>query len=165
MAREKSGKVALLKRGYILEAKDMLNTTNTGFKLDYRLENDTVKLASWPLSEVLLMNDSQYSWVILVPRCEGATEVYQLTEDEQAQLLKESSFLGETLMVLYSGEKLNVAALGNVVSQLHLHHVVRFSSDKAWPGPVWGKYPVVPYADEALECQVKMLKKLSAKSW
>jgi len=143
----------------------MQNDIEAGFKLDHRLENDTVKLASWPLSEVLLMNDSQYPWVILVPRCEGATEIYQLTVDDQAQLLKESSFLGETLMALCSGEKLNVAALGNVVNQLHLHHVVRFSSDKAWPGPVWGKHPVVPYTDKAFKAKIALLGSIADKCW
>lgn len=143
----------------------MLNTANNTFKLDSRLENDTVKLASWPLCEVLLMNDSQYPWVILVPKREGATEIYQLSAEDQTQLQKESAFLGETLMTLYSGDKLNIAALGNVVSQLHLHHVVRFSSDKAWPGPVWGKFSVLPYTDEALSDQVKSLQCVSEKRW
>jgi len=143
----------------------MRNAMDSGFRLDHRLENDTVKLASWPLSEVLLMNDSQYPWVILVPRNEGAKEIYQLTADEQAQLLKESVFLGEALMTLCSGEKLNVAALGNVVNQLHLHHVVRFSSDKAWPGPVWGKYLVVPYTDDALKGVIGLLGSIADKCW
>ena len=145
--------------------KAMKNDIEAGFKLDHRLENDTVKLASWPLSEVLLMNDSQYPWVILVPRCEGATEIYQLAVDEQVQLLKESSFLGEALMALCSGEKLNVAALGNVVNQLHLHHVVRFSVDKAWPGPNWGKHPVVPYSDKALKDKILLLGCIADKCW
>jgi diadenosine tetraphosphate (Ap4A) HIT family hydrolase len=143
----------------------MLNAVNGEFKLDRRLESDTVKLASWPLSEVLLMNDSQYPWVILVPRRVGATEIYQLTGEEQVQLLNESAFLGETLMTACMGEKLNVAALGNVVSQLHLHHVVRFSSDIAWPGPVWGKHPVVPYTDGALTAQIGLLRSLADKCW
>lgn len=143
----------------------MQNAIEAGFKLDHRLENDTIKLAAWPLSDVLLMNDSQYPWVILVPRHEGATEIYQLSIEEQSQLLKESSFLGESLMSVFSGEKLNVAALGNVVSQLHLHHVIRFSSDAAWPGPVWGKSPVMPYTDEALEDKVALLRCVVDKHW
>ncbi len=143
----------------------MLNAIDAEFNLDYRLKNDTVKLASWPLSEVLLMNDSQYPWVILVPRHEDVTEIYQLTVEDQVQLLKESSFLGEALMTACSGEKLNVAALGNVVNQLHLHHVIRFSSDGAWPGPVWGKQPVIPYTDEALKRQVELLEGIAHKCW
>ena len=143
----------------------MSNTIDAVFKLDHRLENDTVKLASWPLSDVLLMNDSQYPWVILVPRHEGVTEIFQLPIEEQSQLLKESAFLGESLMSIFSGEKLNVAALGNVVSQLHLHHVIRFSSDIAWPGPVWGKCPVIPYTDEALKEKVGLLRSIVDKRW
>lgn len=135
------------------------------FKLDDRLSNDTVKLASWPLSEVLLMSDSQYPWVILVPRCVGVSEIYQLSEADQIQLLQESSFLGRQLMSVYAGDKLNVAALGNVVNQLHVHHVVRFEGDIAWPGPIWGKHPVAPYSDEALEKQIKVLGDIAGKRW
>lgn len=135
------------------------------FKLDERLNNDTVKLASWPLSEVLLMNDSQYPWVILVPRCAEISEIYQLPEADQVQLLQESAFLGRQLMSVYAGDKLNVAALGNVVNQLHLHHVVRFEGDAAWPAPVWGKYPVVQYSEKALEQQLKILQEIVGKRW
>ena len=111
------------------------------------------------------MNDSQYPWVILVPRLKGVREIYQLTVEDQVQLLRESSFLGEALMTACSGEKLNVAALGNVVNQLHLHHVVRFSSDSAWPGPVWGRHPVISYTDEALKEQVGLLESIAHKCW
>lgn len=135
------------------------------FELDERLSNDTVRLASWPLSEVLLMNDTQYPWVILVPRCAGVSEVYQLSEEDQIQLLQESSFLGRQLMSVYAGNKLNVAALGNVVNQLHVHHVVRYEGDIAWPAPIWGKYPVVKYSAEALEKQVKALAVIIDKRW
>ena len=135
------------------------------FKLDERLGRDTVKLADWPLSEVLLMNDSQYPWVILVPRCAGVSEIYELSEADQQLLLRESVFLGRLLMSVFSGDKLNVGALGNVVNQLHLHHVVRFESDIAWPGPVWGKHPVVQYSEEKLEEQVKLLRHVSEMRW
>lgn len=135
------------------------------FELDERLRNDTVRLASWPLSEVLLMNDSQYPWVILVPRCAGISEIYQLSETDQVQLMQESVFLGQQLMTLYSGDKLNVAALGNVVNQLHLHHVVRFEGDVAWPGPIWGKLPVTQYSDQSLEAQIELLRGVVGKRW
>lgn len=138
---------------------------NQSFTLDSRLKNDTVKLASWPLSDVLLMNDSQYPWVILVPRRAGVSEIYQLSGDDQQQLLQESIFLGQQLMALYEGDKLNVAALGNVVNQLHVHHVVRFESDVAWPAPVWGKHPVVAYSETALDTQLKRLNGLTTKRW
>ncbi|WP_250658589.1 HIT domain-containing protein [Alkalimarinus coralli] len=136
-----------------------------GFRLDDRLKNDTIKLAEWPLSDVLLMNDSQYPWVILVPRRQGATEIYQLAEADQFQLLRESTYLGQRLMVLFSGDKLNIAALGNVVSQLHIHHVVRFEGDIAWPAPVWGKHPVTPYSEEALKKQLEVLAEIQQKKW
>jgi diadenosine tetraphosphate (Ap4A) HIT family hydrolase len=138
---------------------------NQSFKLDERLGNDTVKLASWPLSEVLLMNDSQYPWVILVPRRAGVSEIYQLSELDQNQLLRESVFLGQQLMMIYSGDKLNVAALGNVVNQLHLHHVVRFEGDISWPAPVWGKHPVVQYTDDELDIQTQLLNGIAEKDW
>lgn len=135
------------------------------FKLDERLENDTFHLASWPLCDVLLMNDAQYPWVILVPRVEGATELFHLS-DEQRQLLdQESIFLGKTLMELFSGDKLNVAALGNVVKQLHIHHVVRFEADPSWPGPMWGKLPTQAYQEEAKQALLQKLDSIIGKEW
>ncbi len=124
--------------------------TNEPFELDSRLKKDTLRLASWPLCEVLLMNDSQYPWVILVPRRVGLRELFELTEKDQQMYWAESMALSKLLMDVFSGHKLNVAALGNVVSQLHIHHVVRFEGDAAWPGPVWGKVPAKPYASDAL---------------
>lgn len=127
------------------------------FKLDPRLSSDTLQIASWPLCEVLLMNDSHFPWLILVPKISGATELYHLTKNQRIQLDAESIFLSETLMKLYQGTRLNVAALGNVVSQLHIHHVVRFQTDSAWPAPVWGKFAAKPYEEDALNQQIKML--------
>ena len=135
------------------------------FSLDERLENDTYCLASWPLCEVLLMNDAQYPWVILVPRVADATELFDLSEDQRLQLDKESIFLGQTLMDLFSGDKLNVAALGNVVKQLHIHHVVRFAGDAAWPAPVWGKLPTQAYDADAKALILDKLACLAAKTW
>ena len=78
------------------------------------------------------------------------TESYQLTAEQQQQLCLESAMVAETLMNEFNGDSMNVAALGNVVSQLHVHHVVRFTSDDTWPGPIWGVGQAVPYSDEAL---------------
>lgn len=103
------------------------------------------------------MNDSQFPWVILIPRIEGATELYHLDKLQREQLDAESIFLSEALMVIYQGDKLNTAALGNVVSQLHIHHVVRFEGDIAWPAPVWGKVPAKHFSDEDLVKQKKRL--------
>jgi len=102
------------------------------------------------LSRLLLLNDSRYPWFILVPRREGVSEIYQLSDEEQQQLLRESSRLGRFLMDSFGGDKLNIGALGNLVPQLHLHHIVRFRSDVTWPGPVWGVGKAEPYSEEAL---------------
>jgi diadenosine tetraphosphate (Ap4A) HIT family hydrolase len=96
------------------------------------------------------MNDSSYPWFILVPDRDEIREIYQLDADDSKQLLDESCRLSEFIMSAFEGEKLNVAALGNQVPQLHLHHIVRYTSDPAWPGPVWGKFPARPYTDQAL---------------
>ncbi|MCG8614113.1 MAG: HIT domain-containing protein [Pseudomonadales bacterium] len=120
------------------------------FELDERLANDTIKLASWPLCEVLLMNDRHYPWFILVPRVPQISELYHLDAEQQKQFQEESNRLSMHIMKQFAGYKLNVAALGNVVRQLHIHHIVRFESDVAWPGPVWGKVPSEPYTEEEL---------------
>lgn len=108
------------------------------FKLDSRLESDSIALGEFPLCLVLMSRDANYPWCILVPKRTGVTELYQLDLDDMKQLLIESRHLSKVMMELFDGDKLNVAALGNLVPQLHIHHVVRFKSDSAWPGPVWG---------------------------
>jgi len=121
------------------------------FALDPRLERDTFCLGAFPLSLLLLMNDSTYPWLILVPQRPAIREIYQLAPADQQQLLVESSQLAEVLADLLRPDKLNIAALGNVVPQLHLHHVVRYRNDPAWPAPVWGKAPPVPYLPAQVE--------------
>ena len=119
------------------------------FALHPRLAADTFALGDFPLCRLLLMNDAQYPWCILVPRREGAREIYLLEERDQQQLLRESAALSRAMMDAFGGHKLNVAALGNVVPQLHVHHIVRYPADASWPGPVWGRHPPRPYgADE-----------------
>lgn len=120
------------------------------FTLDPRLQRDTIALGTLPLSLLLLMNDSTYPWLILVPRRADIREIFQLGAADQVQLLRESSHLAELLAALLHPDKLNIAALGNVVPQLHLHHVARFRNDPAWPAPVWGKSLPVPYRPEQL---------------
>jgi diadenosine tetraphosphate (Ap4A) HIT family hydrolase len=121
-----------------------------GFTLDPRLERDTFCLGAFPLSLLLLMNDATYPWLILVPQRPEIHEIYQLDPADQRQLLVESSHLAEVLTALLRPDKLNIAALGNVVPQLHLHHVARYRSDPAWPAPVWGKTLPVPYRSEQI---------------
>lgn len=130
----------------------------SGFELHAQLRADTFAVGDWPLSRLLLMNDSQYPWLILVPRRPGLREIYELDAADRAQLLQESCLLGETLMRLFAGEKLNVAALGNMVPQLHLHHIVRRAGDPAWPAPVWGRHPAQPYPADAAERQLLTLR-------
>ncbi len=138
---------------------------STSFQLDQRLQADTLPLASWPLCEVLLMNESRYPWVILVPRVAETTELYQLDSQQRMQLDRESVFLGEALMQAFEGDKLNVAALGNVVSQLHIHHIVRFQTDEAWPAPVWGKFPVQAMSESEIAARMQSLSVITDKSW
>ena len=120
------------------------------FTLDRRLASDGVVIGDFPLSCALLMNDRRYPWVILVPRIAHVEELYQLSEADQVQLTKELSFVASGLSELFSADKVNIAALGNIVRQLHVHVVVRFQDDPAWPGPVWGYGEREPYPDIVL---------------
>jgi len=128
------------------------------FKLDPRLDNDTHFITSFELCDALLMNDARYPWVILVPRITGLTEIYQLTATQQVQLMTESNTVAQKLAELVSADKMNVAALGNVVSQLHIHHVARYREDETWPAPVWGKGKAVAYSDTEQHAVIAQLK-------
>jgi len=128
------------------------------FKLDPRLDNDTHFIMALPLCDALLMNDARYPWVILVPHITGLTELYQLSAAQQQQLTIESNTVAQKLAELVSADKMNVAALGNVVSQLHIHHVARYQGDETWPDPVWGKGDTVPYSGEECEAVIEQLK-------
>jgi len=97
------------------------------------------------------MNDANYPWFILVPDRDQVCEIYQLSDEDQACLQRESSYLAAQLADLFSADKMNIAALGNIVPQLHIHHIVRYTHDPAWPAPVWGKLPAIPYAASAIE--------------
>ena len=121
------------------------------FELDGRLAADCHRLGRFALCELLLMNDAQYPWCILVPRRGGIREIYELAAGDQLLLLQESVALGRAMMTTCGGDKLNVAALGNMVPQLHLHHIVRRVGDAAWPAPVWGRVPPRPYASAELQ--------------
>ena len=105
------------------------------FELHPRLVADTLGVGDLPLCRVLLMNDARYPWVILVPRRAGMREIHQLESVDRLALLDESCRVASVLEAAFPGAKLNVATLGNVVPQLHLHHVVRTDGDPAWPGP------------------------------
>ena len=120
------------------------------FALDPRLQQDTLPIGDFPLCRLLLSNDSNYPWFILVPRREDISELFQLDDADQQQLWKETTALAETLKDSFDADKMNVATLGNVVSQLHMHVIVRKRDDAAWPAPVWGKHPAKPYNAEQM---------------
>ena len=129
------------------------------FTLDQRLQQDTLLLGDFPLCRLLLMNDANYPWFILVPRRDEVSELFQLDAQEQQQLWRESTELAEVLKDTFKADKMNVATLGNVVSQLHMHVIVRRKDDPAWPAPVWGKHPAKPYSNEqvvALRSKLRM---------
>ena len=109
------------------------------FELDARLEQDTVLIADWHLCQVRLMNDQRYPWVILVPKVPGVAEIHELADEQQHLLMGESIRLSKALDQLYSPHKLNIAALGNVVRQLHVHHVVRFEGRRGVPQSCLGR--------------------------
>jgi len=127
------------------------------YQLHERLAADTLAIGQFSLCDVRLMNDARYPWVILVPRKAGITESYQLKPTEQQQLMTESAFVAEQLGNLVSADKMNVAALGNVVSQLHIHHIARYQSDQSWPAPVWGKGETVPYHQNEAQAVIAQL--------
>lgn len=133
------------------------------FVLHPQLAADTVSIGRFELSQLLLMNDSQFPWFILVPRREGVTELFQLDQADRDQFMKESCWLGEALQEAFAAHKINVAALGNMVSQLHVHHLARYRDDAAWPAPVWGKLPAVAYTQVQLaECVARLQRVLTA---
>jgi diadenosine tetraphosphate (Ap4A) HIT family hydrolase len=115
-----------------------------------RLLADCLLLGRFPLCHLLLMQDANYPWCILVPDRADITEIYQLTDSDQQQLMRESVQLSRSLVAAFRPDKLNVAALGNVVPQLHVHHIVRYRDDAAWPDPVWGRVEPCPYPDDRL---------------
>lgn len=108
------------------------------FALDLRLAADTLHVGDMPLCEVRLMNDARYRWLVLVPRVPNVRELFELDEDDGAQLWREIGVASRLLAGLPTIEKVNVGALGNMVAQLHVHIVGRYEGDPAWPGPVWG---------------------------
>lgn len=118
------------------------------FVLDSTLQRDTLPIGDLPLCRLLLSNDANYPWFILVPRCEGVSEVFQLSAAHAHQLWSETIQVAEALKAAFVTHKVNIATLGNVVNQLHMHVIVRRRDDAAWPAPVWGRHPSVPYGTD-----------------
>lgn len=126
----------------------------SGFVLDQRLQADSAFIADGPLSQIRLMNDARFPWLLLVPRVAGASEWIALDGSQQRLLLAEINQAGALLQAEPGVSKLNIGALGNIVRQLHIHLVGRHEGDAAWPGPVWGSGPAQPHAPDALAARV-----------
>ena len=122
------------------------------FQLDPQLKKDTVLVGQFKLSLVLLHRDANYPWCILVPKRHNMREIHHLLDEDQIQLIRESSHLSEVMTSLFAPTTMNIAALGNSVPQLHVHHVARFEGDVAWPKAIWGAVAAKEYeADELNE--------------
>jgi diadenosine tetraphosphate (Ap4A) HIT family hydrolase len=119
------------------------------FELDPRIAADSLPVLDLGLSEVRLHRDARYPWLLLIPRVPGAREILDLSEADQDRVWTEIRWAARVLQELHRPTKLNVAMLGNQVPQLHIHVIARFDTDAAWPGPVWGAHPPLPYAAAA----------------
>lgn len=128
------------------------------FQLDPQLAQDTLPVGRFPLSLLLLSKDANYPWCILVPQRADVFEIHHLSGEDQQQLIHESSLLSETMTSLFDAYKMNIAALGNQVRQLHVHHVARFQDDPAWPKPIWGLVEAKTYPREMLEERLQVLR-------
>lgn len=129
------------------------------FDLNDRLAADTWTVKDLALCRVLLMNDKRYPWLILVPRRKGLRDFHDVAAADKATFLAEIDHVSEVLKVQTTAHKMNVAALGNMVPQLHVHVIARFEKDEAWPNPVWGLGTPVPYASSEVGGLIEVLKK------
>ena len=124
---------------------------SAGWALDPQLERDSVMTGDLPLCQIRLMNDANYPWLLLVPRRCDVSEIIDLNEADQAQLMHEVAQAADVLKALTRCDKINLAAIGNVVPQLYVHVIARFCRDAAWPKPVWGQVPARAYDAAALQ--------------
>ena len=128
------------------------------FTLHPQLAKDTLTVGHFALSQVLLAKDANYPWCILVPKRDDICEIHHLDEQDQMQLIKESSVLARVMEQVFTPDKMNVAAIGNRVSQLHVHHVARFKDDAVWPKPIWGALAALDYPAEQLSERLDTLR-------
>ena len=131
----------------------------SAWSLNPQLEKDTINIGDLPLSRVLVIKDANYPWLLLVPRRVDASEILDLNEVEQAQLMTEINRVARALKDITKPDKLNIAALGNVVPQLHVHIIARRSSDAAWPRPVWGVVPPLAHDPQEVEAFIGALRR------
>ena len=136
-----------------------MNFLAPAWVLHPQLERDTTPLGDLPLSRVLIINDANYPWLLLVPRRYDAVELIDLNEVERAQLMAEIALASGALKEVTECDKLNVAALGNAVPQLHVHIIARRKTDKAWPKPVWGVVPPISHDGNELDRFMEAMKK------
>jgi diadenosine tetraphosphate (Ap4A) HIT family hydrolase len=132
----------------------MAANPETAFALHPQLAQDTVAIGDLALSRLLLNRDANYPWLLLVPRRPGLTEIVDLDATAQAQLMAEIADVSAALREITQCDKLNVAALGNMVPQLHVHIIARRKSDVAWPRPVWGVAPTLAYGDNEMKALI-----------
>ncbi len=131
------------------------------FTLDPRIAQDSHKIGDTALCELRLMNHRHVPWFNLVPRREGITEIYQLSKADQQQLIHESCELGRLSMEHFKGDKLNIGAIGHVVPQLHIHHIVRYRNDHQWPKVFWGLLDeLAPYSEKELQQRLNEVQSL-----
>ena len=130
------------------------------FKLHSRLIKDTFYIIDLKLSKLLLMNDSNYPWFILVPTRKNITELYELEKKDRLELNSEIDIISKKLSIHFDAKKMNIAALGNIVPQLHIHIIVRKENDAAWPNPVWNNTDTIPYKESISFKLVKDIRKL-----
>lgn len=128
------------------------------FKLDPQIEADSIFVCDGPLSQIRLHKNAAFPWLMLMPRQNDLREIIDLAVADQETLLREVRLVAETVKDIYNPTKLNIANLGNVVAQLHVHIIARFSSDPCWPGPVWGGNASAEYTAEELEETVQKIK-------
>ena len=128
------------------------------WQLDQQLRGDTITIGDLPLCRVLLNDDGNYPWLILVPRREDLVELTDLNESGRTTLMREIAQVSAALKAHTRCHKLNVAALGNVVAQLHVHIIARFRTDPAWPNPVWGKVKRIPHQTEQRDMLVNAMR-------
>ena len=130
----------------------------TGFELHPRLAQDSVEVARWQLSLVLLMRERLWPWLVLVPRRSALREIHELAPADRALLVEEIARASAALQQAVAADKINVGAIGNLVPQLHVHVVARHQGDPAWPKPVWGALPPEPMDDEALAARLALIR-------
>lgn len=135
----------------------MKGAATNSWHLHQQLADDTHPIAHFTLSELRLMDDANHPWLILVPRVEDAVELIDLSEEQQAQLTREIATASRALQAAFKPHKLNVAALGNLVPQLHVHVIARFEDDIAWPRPVWGMASALAYSPDELVRRIQRL--------